>query len=467
MGRPNPLCSPYLTYCHPTTTTTTSGPNGDEDLSSIVIPTSGNIYCEPYDLWIAICNERPYYICLSESECCEEGYFNFTPTQPCACVRVKSNNIELSRYGDYFGYKKYNTLSECESEIGKYIDPTLEFLPDDFFLNQYDCNEICCPIGDPTTTTLPPTTTTTTTTTSTTTTTAAPTTTTTTTTTAAPTAPGAPTNFSGISGNSQVSLSWAAPASNGNNAPLTYHIDWSSSNSGGSDFVDASTTSYTATGLINGTSYTFNVRAANSVNYSPYATPSVTVTPASIPNAPTDVSGTRGNGQVSLTWSGSYTGGSAIINHTIEYTPSGGSLATVVTGSANASYTVTGLINGTSYTFKVKATNSIGDSLYSASSTAVTPATTPDAPTNVVGTPGSTQVSLTWTAPASNGGSAITFYNIQWNSGSDYVLGATTSYTATGLTTGTSYTFRVRATNSSQGNPWGPYSDYSSAVTPT
>jgi len=107
MGRPNTLCkpvgNPYLTYIHPTTTTTPSGPNPDEDLPSIFIPTSGNIYCEPHDLWIAICNaSRPYYICLSESECCGEGYFNFTSSQPCACVRLKSNNTQLGRYGDYF-----------------------------------------------------------------------------------------------------------------------------------------------------------------------------------------------------------------------------------------------------------------------------------------------------------------------------------------------------------------------------
>lgn len=97
-------------------------------------------------------------------------------------------------------------------------------------------------------------------------------------------------------------------------------------------------------------------------------------------------------------------------------------------------------------------------------------------PTNVVGTPSSQQVAVTWTAPTSNGGHNITGYYIEWSHadlyvGSDYVNGLTTSYTATGLTNGTSYEFRVRAIfgNSADppaSRPFGNSSNYSSPVTP-
>jgi titin len=63
-----------------------------------------------------------------------------------------------------------------------------------------------------------------------------------------------------------------------------------------------------------------------------------------------------------------------------------------------------------------------------------------------------TQVAFTWTAPASNGGSAVIDYTIELDQGTGtYVLTATgvtaTSYTKTGLSSGTSYNFKVRARN--------------------
>ena len=284
-----------------------------------------------------------------------------------------------------------------------------------------------------------------------------------------PTVPNAPTNVVGIPSSTQVALTWTASSYDGGLAITAYNISWSEGN-GGVDYVGGGTTSYTALGLTNGTSYTFRVRAANSLGFGSYSAYSSAVTPAAVPTAPNSVTGTLGNGEVSLTWNAGNSNGSAITNYTVEYTPSGGSPSTVSTNSTSTSYTVTGLTNGTSYTFKVKATNSIGDSVYSTASDAVTPKTTPGAPTNVVGTPSSTQVVVTWTAPASNGGGAITGYQIVWTDGgggSDYVGGGTTSYTATGLTNGTSYTFTVRASNNPNTfTPASPFSDPSSAVTP-
>ena len=71
---------------------------------------------------------------------------------------------------------------------------------------------------------------------------------------------------------------------------------------------------------------------------------------------------------------------------------------------------VSGLTNGTTYTFTVTATNVVGTGP-GASATAV-PATVPSAPLNVIGTGGNGSAVLRWTAPASNGGAPITSYTV-------------------------------------------------------
>ena len=88
-------------------------------------------------------------------------------------------------------------------------------------------------------------------------------------------------------------------------------------------------------------------------------------------------------------------------------------------------------------------------------------AAAPDAPTNLVASPGHESVRLTWTAPAYDGGSPITGYEYRqsedggttWNPGWTDIANSApgeanaTSYTVTGLQSGTEYTFQVRAEN--------------------
>jgi hypothetical protein len=89
------------------------------------------------------------------------------------------------------------------------------------------------------------------------------------------------------------------------------------------------------------------------------------VTPAP-PNAPTSLTATAGNAQIALAWTApSAPGSSAITGYTVEYTPSGGSAATVSTGSTGTSYTLTGLNNGTAYTVRVRAVSAAGNGTYS------------------------------------------------------------------------------------------------------
>ena len=199
----------------------------------------------------------------------------------------------------------------------------------------------------------------------------------------------------------------------------------------------------------------------------------VTLSGPSVPGAPTGVTATAGNGSASVSWTApTSTGGSPITSYTV--TPYVGSTAqtpVTVSGSPPAtSTTVTGLTNGTNYTFTVSATNTNGAGPASAPSNAVTPSNLPGAPTGVTATAGNGSASVSWTAPTSTGGSPITGYTVTPYVGSTAQTPVTvsgsppaTSTTVTGLTNGTSYTFRVSATNA---NGAGPASAPSNAVTP-
>jgi hypothetical protein len=128
---------------------------------------------------------------------------------------------------------------------------------------------------------------------------------------------------------------------------------------------------------------------------------------------------------------------------------------------------MSGLANGTSYTFQVRARNAIGDGPASAPSGAVTPATLPDAPANVTAVAGNAQATVSWAAPASDGGSAITGYVVTPFVGAAAqqatLVGPVDSTSISGLANGTTYTFSVVARNTLGDGP----STASNAVTPT
>jgi hypothetical protein len=197
-----------------------------------------------------------------------------------------------------------------------------------------------------------------------------------------PTVPGAPTGVTATAGNGSASVSWTAPGSNGGSAITSYTVTpYVGSTAQTSMTVTGSppATSTTVTGLTNGTIYTFTVTAANANGTGPASAPSNAVTPSgpTVPGAPTGVTATAGNGSASVSWTApGSNGGSAITSYTV--TPYVGGVpqqSTTVPGSPPAtSVMVTGLTNGTIYTFTVSATNAIGTGVASAPSNAVTPA---------------------------------------------------------------------------------------------
>jgi hypothetical protein len=185
-----------------------------------------------------------------------------------------------------------------------------------------------------------------------------------------------------------------------------------------------------------------------------------------VPGAPTIGTATAGNASATVNWTApADDGGSAITGYVI--TPFIGATAQTPIDVGNVTTDdVTGLTNGTAYTFEVAATNAIGTGADSAASNSVTPEapTVPGAPTIGTATAGNASATVNWTAPASDGGSPITGYVITPSSGPPVDVGNVTSDDVTGLTIGTAYTFTVAATNAVG---TGPASAASNAVTPT
>ena len=273
------------------------------------------------------------------------------------------------------------------------------------------------------------------------------------------TVPGAPTGLTATAGNAQVALSWAAPSSDGG-SPVTGYKLYRGTAAGAETFtgITVTGTSHTDTGLTNGTTYFYKVSAVNgvgegSLSAEASATP---VAPLTAPGAPQSLLATAGDAQVALNWAApTSNGGAAITGYKIyRGTVPGGETFTGIT-VAGTSHTDTGLTNGTTYFYKVSAVNVVGEGSLSAeaSATPTAPvATVPGAPTGLTATPGNGQVSLSWTAPASNGGSAISGYRIYRATvaGAESYTGITvtgTSYTNTGLTNGTTYYYKVSAEN--------------------
>ena len=240
----------------------------------------------------------------------------------------------------------------------------------------------------------------------------------------------------------------------GGGAPSFYTV--TASPSGATCTVISPATSCSISPLTNGTSYTFSSTATNSTGTSS-ATNSSAVTPAGIPLAPTGLSAVRGNQQatVSLTpLPNSATGGKAITSYTISaYDSSGNAVGTPCNVIPPASScTVTGLTNGSLYTFKATATNGVFTSALSTASAPVVPATVPNPPTGVTATTTSpNSATVSFVPPVNNGGDPIASYTVTSSPGgfTCTVTAPATSCSFAGvLTNGQAYAFTATATNS-------------------
>jgi uncharacterized repeat protein (TIGR02543 family) len=193
-----------------------------------------------------------------------------------------------------------------------------------------------------------------------------------------------------------------------------------------------------------------HIATTASSSFSVLANPIIVV----VPGPPTLSTVTPSSTQATLSWQApSSDGNGAITDYVVQYKV-GSSWVPFVDGtSANTFAVVTGLTNGTTYSFRIAAVNSAGQSAYSNVVNAV-PATIPGAATSLAANKSGTSATLTWAAPGSNGGSAITDYRVQfklssdpsWSTFADPVT-ASTGATVTGLESASTYDFQVTAKN--------------------
>ena len=273
-------------------------------------------------------------------------------------------------------------------------------------------------------------------------------------------APSAPQNYSAVlnppSNPTEIVVSFTAPATSGG---ITSYIVTAN----GGSAQTGTALSYTFTGLTSGTFYTFSAYGTNtggtgavtssSITY--YTKPdaptvySITLDP---PSAPTGVN-------VAFT-APTNTGGGALTYVATAYSGAT-AIASSASGTASPLY-VTGLTAGTSYTYRIVASNAAVPAIVSDASTA-SAATTyysqPVAPTSVSGVlaPSAqpTGVTVSFTAPsntiANTGGATLSYIARAYNSSlvlvSSSSSGSSSPLTVTGLTAGVSYTYRVVSSN--------------------
>jgi hypothetical protein len=280
----------------------------------------------------------------------------------------------------------------------------------------------------------------------------------------AATVPGAPTGAHATAADVSATVTWTAPADPGGSNITSYTVtavDATVASRGHQTCTwTTGTLTCTMTGLTNGDSYTFTVTATNSLGTGPASPASNAVVPvATAPSAPTNIVATPGATSVTLSWSAPANGGPSITGYNVyDGTTPGGESATAVNTTliTTTTTTVTGLTGGTTYYFIVKAVNAVGSSPASSEVFAIPGGTAPDAPTGAHAAAGFGSATVTWTAPASSGGSAISSYKVTAADSTTPANGGQTctwttgtlTCTVTGLTDGDSYTFTVTAINS-------------------
>jgi len=221
--------------------------------------------------------------------------------------------------------------------------------------------------------------------------------------------------------------------------------------------ASGTTSPITVTGLSNGTTYSVELRALNVNGPGPASVYQVGVT-LTVANAPTITSITPSDSALTVTYS-PYTsandGGSAISG--VDYSLDGGT-TWISAGTLADPFTISSLTNGTSYNVSLRADNGVGSSL-SSSPMSGTPYTVPSAPQNVQAAGAATSAQVSWSVPASTGGSAVITYTASAFSaptGGSAVATCTTSSTTcaiSGLTNDTTYYFSVTATNAAGAGP--------------
>ena len=274
--------------------------------------------------------------------------------------------------------------------------------------------------------------------------------------------PSPPIVFFCLGGDKKINITFTIPQNDGGSVITQYEYSISPNPYGISNStlytvnnlqqIDSTTSRFEVTNLTNGTPYTIGVYATNSSGNS---LPSNGVAiPLTTPDPPTNLSATVENGQTTISFTPPLNNGTSITYNYV-YTINASPQTTQITlNSGSNSFTVTGLTNGTLYTFILFA-NIVGSELGSLASSAisVTPqaSTVPDAPVITSGTDENISSTISFTPPENDGGATITGYEYSIDNGSNYfsAVVSNNSFVISGLTNGTQYTVVMRAVNAS------------------
>ncbi|WP_172894457.1 phospholipase A2 [Micromonospora purpureochromogenes] len=256
--------------------------------------------------------------------------------------------------------------------------------------------------------------------------------------------PAAPTGLTASAGDGEARLSWTASSTSG----VTYDVYQRNASAGQSWQklpLPVSGTSMTASYLANGSTYEFKVTASNWAGASGASNVASARPMPPLPAAPSGLTANPGDGQATLRWTASP---SSNVNYMIEMRPVGGVWDQLPIGVSCCSYTVKLLRNGTTYEFRVRAHNISGDSAATGVASARPMPPFPQPASGLTATPGDGQATLKWAASSTAGVS----YRIEMRArgGNWQALPFAVpccSYTVKLLLNGTTYDFRVLATN--------------------
>ncbi len=273
--------------------------------------------------------------------------------------------------------------------------------------------------------------------------------------------PSAPRSLYATAGRQSAALSWTAPVTAGSSAISDYIIEYSTNNgSTWARYADAVSVATTAsiTGLAANTLYQFRVSALNAYGAGPVSNiASATPTAYSVPSVVRSITATAGLLSATVAWAVPLdAGGGTISSYTVDYSVNNG---TSYTGAIRVAATVrslqlTNLVGGISHTVRIRAANEFGSSADAIVLVTPIAPTVPSSPLSVYGNVNYNAVSLYWTAPTTNGGSAITGYAVESSvdNGANYTRGSNIvasarSVSLTNLIGGTAYKFRIVAIN--------------------
>lgn len=233
--------------------------------------------------------------------------------------------------------------------------------------------------------------------------------------------PNAPTGLGDTPGTGQISVTWSS-AGVQTTYPIAGYNVYQSTAAGVTGVVVNATpvpgTSFTATGLTNGTAYYFSVQAVDNQGHASPVTGQINDTPVAPPGVPTGTAGSSGNNAVQVTWNPSTTGTLPVSFYQVEQIALSGPTTTYIQVPANQNgYVDNSASNGATYVFQVKAVDNTGVTTgVHASGFSAPPVTivagliTVNPPSQLTAKGGNNQVTLTWVD--SSGGSPVTGYQI-------------------------------------------------------